>query len=65
MLGKLPVLGRLTDMDYSRARAYGACSGSGGGCLDIFTLVYHFSFLSLSLSGRRPDIDLNTVSKGR
>ena len=25
--------------------------GSGGGCLDIFSLVYHFSFLS------RPDID--------
>ena len=31
--------------------------GAGGGCLDIFTLVYHFSFLSPSLSGRRPDID--------
>ena len=26
--------------------------GAGGGCLDIFTLVYHFS-----LSGRQPDID--------
>ena len=24
--------------------------GAGGGCLDIFSLVYHFSFLSLSLS---------------
>ena len=23
--------------------------GAGGGCLDIFTLVYHFSFLSPSL----------------
>ena len=31
--------------------------GAGGDCLDIFNLVYHFSFLSLSLSGRRPDID--------
>ena len=39
--------------------------GAGGGCLDIFTLIYHFSFLSPSLSGRRPDIDWNTVSKGR
>ena len=29
--------------------------GAGGGCLDIFSLVYHFSFLPLS--GRRPDID--------
>ena len=24
--------------------------GAGGGCLDIFSLVYHFSFLSPSLS---------------
>ena len=30
--------------------------GAGGGCLDIFSLVYHFSLLS-HLSGRRPDID--------
>ena len=30
--------------------------GAGGGCMDIFTLVYHFSFLS-PLSGGRPDID--------
>ena len=29
--------------------------GAGGGRLDIFSLTYHFS--SLSLSGRRPDID--------
>ena len=29
--------------------------GAGGGCLDIFAPVYHFS--SFSLSGRRPDID--------
>ena len=38
--------------------------GAGGGCLDIFSLVYHFSFF-LPLSGRWPDIDCNTVSKGR
>ena len=31
--------------------------GGGGGCLDIFIPVYHFSF-SFSLSfGKRPDID--------
>ena len=30
--------------------------GAGGGCLVIFSLVYHFSFF-LPLSGRRPDID--------
>ena len=38
--------------------------GAGGVCLDIFSLVYHFSFF-LPISGRRPDIDYNTVSKGR
>ena len=31
--------------------------GAGGGCLDIFSLVYHFSPLSLSLLGRRPGIE--------
>ena len=49
MLGKLPVPGRPTDLDYSRARAYCLAVGAGGGCLDIFSLIYHFSFLSPSL----------------
>ena len=50
VLGKLPVSGRPTYLDYSRARAYCACKiGAGGGCLDIFSLNYHFSFLSPSL----------------
>ena len=92
MLGKLPVPGRPTILDDSRARAFCACSmcrwglldlgggrvvrwcwvnfqcrgvlliwiivgqgptvlavGAGGGCLDIFSLVYHSSFLSPSL----------------
>ena len=31
--------------------------GAGGGCLDIFSLVYHSSSLSPSLAGRWPDID--------
>ena len=52
VLGKLPVPGRPTYMNYSRASAYCACSGCGWGCLDIFTLI---SFLPLS--GRRPDLD--------
>ena len=30
--------------------------GAGGGCLDIFTLIYT-SLLCLPLFGRRPDID--------
>ena len=34
---------------------------AGGGYMDIFPLVYHFS----PLSGRRSDLDWNTVSKGR
>ena len=49
VLGKLPVSGRPTNLDYSRARAYCACSRCGGGCLDIFTLIYPFSPLSPSL----------------
>ena len=35
----------------------------GAGCLEIFTLLYPFS--PLPISGRRPDIDCNTVLKGR
>ena len=49
MLGKLPVLGRPTNLDYSRARAYLLAVGAGGDCLDIFSLNYHFSGLSPSL----------------
>ena len=55
VLGKLPVLGRPTNLDNSGARAYCACSRCGRGCLQIFS---HLSLLfSLPLSGRRPDID--------
>ena len=46
VLGKLPVPGRPTNLDKSRARAYCACSRCGWGCLDIFSLIYLFSFLS-------------------
>ena len=50
VLCKLPVPGRPACLDKSRARAYYASSRcGGGGCLDIFSLVYHFSFLSPSL----------------
>ena len=49
MLGKLSVPGRPTSSDDSRARAYCACSRCGWGCLDIFSLIYLFSFLSPSL----------------
>ena len=46
VLGKLPVPGHPTTVDYSRARAYCAGSRCGWERLDIFSLVYHFSFLS-------------------
>ena len=49
MLGKLPGPGRPTNLDYSGAGAYCACSSCGWGCLDIFSLIYHSSFLSPSL----------------
>ena len=49
VLGKLPVPGRPTNLDKSRARAYCACNRCGWGCLDIFSLLYLFSFLSRSL----------------
>ena len=56
MLGKLPVPWRPTNLDKGRARPSVLAVGAGGGCLDIFSLVYHFSFF-LPLSGRRPDLD--------
>ena len=38
------------NLDDSRARTYCACSECGTGCLDIFSIVCNFSFLSPSLS---------------
>ena len=49
VLGKLPVLGRPTIMIRVGQEPTSLAVGAGGGCLDIFTLVYHFSFLSPSL----------------
>ena len=49
VLGKLPVPGRPTNLDYSRARANTLAVGAGGGCLGIFTLIYPFSPLPPSL----------------
>ena len=49
MLGKLSVPWRPTNLDNSKARASCACRRCGWGCLDIFSLVYLFSFLSPSL----------------
>ena len=49
MLGKLPVLGRHTIWIGEGQGPTALAVGAGGGCLDIFNLVYHFSFLSPSL----------------
>ena len=49
VLGKLPVPGRPTNLDYSRAMLIALAVSAGGGCLDIFSLIYHFSPLSPSL----------------
>ena len=49
VLGKLPVPGRPTNLNYSRARAYCTCSKCGWGLFGHFSLIYHFSFLSPSL----------------
>ena len=46
VLCKLPVPGPPTNLHYSRTRANCVAVGAGGGGLDIFSLIYHFSFLS-------------------
>ena len=62
VLGKLSVPGRPTNVNYSRARAYCAYRRFGLGLFGHF--ISRLSFLLfLPLSGRRSDIDLNTVSK--
>ena len=56
VLGKSPVPGRPTISIIVGQGPTGLAVGAGGGSLDIFSLVHHFSFL-IPLSGRRPDID--------
>ena len=46
--GYTPSAGASYNLDVSRARAYCVCSRLGGGCLDIFTLLYLSSPLSPS-----------------
>ena len=56
VLGKLPVPGRPTSLEKSRARATVLAVSAGGAGLGIF--FSHLSFLFFHpLSGRRPDID--------
>ena len=57
VLGKFPVPGRPTILIIVGQGPIALAVGAGGGgCLDLFTLLYPFSTLS-PLSGRRPDID--------
>ena len=49
VLGKLPVPGRLTNLDYSTARVSVLAVCTGGSCLDIFSLICLFSSFCLSL----------------
>ena len=48
VLGKLPVPGRPTILIPVGQGPTALAVGAGGGCLDIFTLSYHFSTLSPS-----------------
>ena len=49
MLGKLPVPGRPTILNIVGQGPTALAVGAGGGCLDIFTLIYPFSSPSPSL----------------
>ena len=49
VLGKLPVPGRLTIWITVGQEPTALVVGAGGGCLDIFTLIYPFPSLSPSL----------------
>ena len=49
VLGKLPVPGRPTILNTVGQGPTALAAGAGGGCLDIFTLIYPFSSLSPSL----------------
>ena len=51
VLGKLPVPGRRTIWITVGQGPTALAVGAGGGCLDIFTLIYPFSLLSSSLWG--------------
>ena len=46
VLGKRPGPGRSTNLNCSRQGPTALAVGAGGGCLDIFSFVSHFSLLS-------------------
>ena len=61
MLAKLPMPGRSTSLDYSWAGAYCACSRCGWSLFGHFFSRLSFLSFFLPLSGKRPEIDCNTV----
>ena len=65
VLDKLPVPGHPTNLDNSVGQGPTVLAVGAGGVDWIFFLSSIISFFLLPLSGRRPDIDCNTVSKGR
>ena len=64
MLGKLPVPGRPTSW-IAVGQGPTALAVGAGRVVLTFLLSSIISLLFLPLFGRRPDIDRNTVSKGR
>ena len=65
VLGKLPVLGRPTIWITVGEGPTAHVVGAGGGLFGQFYSHLSFSLIFLPHFGRRPDIDCNTVSKGR
>ena len=57
VLGKLPVLGRPTNSVREGQGPTALAVGAGGGCLNICSLVYHFSFLSRGWAGGAMALD--------
>ena len=57
VLGKLPMPGRPTLWMIVGQGPIALAVGAGGGCLDIFTLLYLLSSFSLSLGDGPIDID--------
>ena len=64
VLEKFTVPGRPTNLDNSKARAYCTCSRCRRGVVWTFFLSSITSLFIFPLSGRRPDIDWNSVSQG-
>ena len=63
VLGKLPVPGRPTVWITVGQGPAALAVGAGGGCLDIFTLIYHFFPLSPSQRAVKPKTNQPTNNR--